>query len=78
MTEVVHNLFLIVGAGFWGFLIVVGLNPELGARLGVWLQSLGSARARRAENDRIVQELLDQTPADTEGEHVGGNLDRFV
>ena len=59
MTEVVHNLFLIVGAGFWGFLILVGLNPELGARLGVWLQSLGSARARRAENDRIVQELLD-------------------
>ncbi len=78
MTEVVHNLFLIVGAGFWGFLIVVGLNPELGARLGVWLQSLGSARARRAENDRIVQELLDQTPTDAEGEHIGGNLDRFV
>ena len=84
MAEVVYDLALIVGIGFWAFLIVIGLHPVWGAEFGMWLRSFGQNRRRETENDKIVQELLDladqlDSPrSDAEPEHVGRNLDRFV
>ena len=62
MTEVAA----LVLAAAWMGLIILGLHPVLGARVGLWLRS-------RVEPAPPPPKL----PAERES-HVGQNLDRFV
>ncbi len=60
MTELFSAIFFT----FWAGLILVGLRPELGVRLGMWLQNR-------------VDPLPPPKPTESEGEHPN-RLDRWA
>ena len=66
MSEIAGGILFLVWAG----LIVLGLVPELGARVGGWLRG-GSLR------EPAPPPTVKKTSAEEES-HIGQNLDRFV
>jgi hypothetical protein len=82
MSPAVETVMFIMGCSVWGVLIVLGMSPVLGARVGLWLRGLGGDRNviekqswRAWPGDRDgVQDRSDEGP----DKHVGKNLDRFV
>jgi hypothetical protein len=82
MSPVVETIIFGLGCAVWGGLIILGMSPELGARVGLWLRSVG------AEKDDIEVQSWREWPGSSSDEdnaykpdpdsQVGKNLDRFV
>ena len=66
MLETLFAAFMI---GVWGFALAIGINPVLGARIGLWLQG------HRIEEPEDPPAVAPDRPRD---KHLGNNIDRFV
>ena len=57
----------------WAFALLIGINPVLGARIGLWLQG------HRLEEPRELRPgPAPPPPKPPEHDHLGNNIDRFV
>ena len=69
-----ESFFAIFMVSVWAFALVIGINPVLGARIGLWLQG-----ERLVEDDDTpAQPVAPSPPKPPNQEHLGNNIDRFV
>ena len=63
-----ESLFVSLVVGMWALALIIGVSPETGARIGLWLQGY-----RRDAEPPAPPPL-----PDTDDKEVGNNIDRFV
>ena len=68
-----ETLFASFMMSVWAFALLIGIRPEIGARIGMWLQG------HRFEAKSDLNPPPAPPPPKAPGhEHLGNNVDRFV
>ena len=81
MSPVVETIIFSVGCAVWGGLIILGMSPELGARVGLWLRGDRTPKEdleNRSWRDWPGDSRIENTTVENHDDHIGKNLDRFV
>ena len=70
-----ETLFVGFMVSIWAFAVVIGLNPVLGARIGLWLQGVS---LEPVDEQHPPPPRAPSPPQPPGQEHLGNNVDRFV
>ena len=70
MLETLFGVFMM---SLWGFALLIGIRPEIGVRIGLWLQG-----HRVDPKSDFAQPPAPPPPKPTSHDHLGNNVDRFV
>jgi hypothetical protein len=81
MSPVMETIMFGVGCTVWGGLIILGMSPELGARVGLWLR--GSRLPKNDPENHSWRDWpgdsrIEDASVEERDKYIGKNLDRFV